>query len=346
MTSITKRITTHITTHITKRTTATVLAISGVWAATGTAQAAYVMTEVARPGAVLTQLWDINNSGQMVGYSLNGTAATDFTQAFVFDGTSYTALSGPAGSISSAALGISDSGRVVGSFASSTVIDPDTGTVFEGPSSGFIYQAGTYTTFNVPGAAQTVLRGISPNGRYITGYAIDADGLGVGFVHDTVLATTTTLSRPNSTFTIPQGVDDNGNVVGGDILSGPPTTRPGFTYDPVTGVRTDFNVVGAFRTAIRAITDDGTESGWFYDAGRVQHGFVGSTSSFEQIDFAGADGTYVEGNNNARWLVGGYTVGDTTHAFLAMTVPEPGTAALLALGLLLQAGALALRKRG
>jgi uncharacterized membrane protein len=329
---------------ITKRLAMVTLALSATVLSAGAAQAAYQLTEITRPGATAMALWDINNAGVMVGYSVAGTAPTDYAQGFVFDGTGFSSLAGPAGALSSNATGISDGGRVVGSFFASAGIDPATGDVILGPNSGFIFEGGVYTVFNVPGAVDTALRGISPNGRYLTGYYGTDTVAGVGFVYDTVSGTLTNLSVANSQFTIPQGVRDDGTVVGGDIISGPPTTRPGFVYDPATGARTDQNVPGAFRTAIRAIADDGFQSGWYYGSDIVQHGFAGSVSGFEQIDFAGADSTYIEGNNNARWLVGGFLVGDTTHAFLATPIPEPGTAALLALGLVV--AALALRKRG
>lgn len=320
---------------------AAVALVAGSALTTGLAHAAYQFTEITRAGATTMALWDVNNAGVMVGYSVNGSSTTDFAQGFVFDGTAFTSMSGPAGAVSTNALGISDSGQVVGSYSRSWSTDPDTGDAVLAPSSGFVYQAGTYSDFAVAGAVETVLRGISPNGRYYTGYYNPGTGRFVGFVYDTVTSTRTDLSVPNSLLTIPQGVRDDGTVVGSDIIGPGPLTRPGFIYDPVTGLRTDQNIAGSFRTAIRAITDDDFQSGWFYNADRVMHGFVGTTSSYEQIDFAGADMTYIEGNNNARWLVGGFTVGDTTRAFLARPIAEPGTAALLALGL----AALALRKR-
>ena len=121
-------------------------------------------------------------------------------------------------------------------------------------------------------------------------------------------------------------------VAGGDILSGPPTTRPGFIYDIASGTRTDQSIDGVIRTAFRSIDDAGLIAGWFLDIDG-QHGFFGSTSNFEQIDFAGADGTTVEGSNNARYLVGQFFIGDTAHAYIATPVPEPAMWALLAIGL-------------
>lgn len=308
------------------------LAAAAMLMTTAAAHAAYVFTEVVRPGAATTALWDVNNSGLMVGYSLAGSGPTDFASAFIYDGSSFTSLSGPAGAISSAALGISDSGVVVGSFSSSTTTDAE-GNVLLGPSTGFIYQAGSYTTLTVAGATETVLRGISPDGRYVTGYYGTDTVAGVGFVYDLLSAAFTTVSRPDSLFTIAQGVRNDGIVVGSDIIAGAPLTRPGFFYDVSTGTRTDAAIAGASRTALRSLADDGTLAGWFID-GAGQHGFVGSLADFEQIDFAGAIGTYVEGSNNAGTLVGGFITEDGRNgAFIASRVPEPGSAALLALGL-------------
>lgn len=288
--------------------------------AIATAHAAYVLTEVTRPGFSAMALWDINNHGTMVGYSNVG--PTDLGSAFIYDGTNFVSLSGPVGAIASYALGISDTGRVVGSYTTAAL----------GPSHGFIYAGGSYTTFDVAGANETFLRGISPDGRYISGYYSTATQAGVGFVYDTVLGTFAILSVPQSVFTIAQGINSSGMVAGGDILSGPPTARPGFLYDIATGTRTDQSIDGVIRTAFRSIDDAGLLAGWFIDVDG-QHGFFGSTSGFEQIDFAGADGTTIEGSNNARYLVGQFFVGDTFHAYIATPVPEPATWALLAIGL-------------
>jgi len=285
------------------------------------ANAAYVLSEFTRPAAAYTQLFDVNNSGQMVGYSFTGAGPT---QGFLYNGGTFTSIAGPAGAFSSAATGISDGGVIVGSFATS---DAD-------PQQGFIYSGGSYTAFIVAGAINTFLRGISPDGRYISGYYSTTSVLGIGFLYDMVSGTLyTNISQPNSLLTIAQGVTDAGVLVGSDSISGPPTTRPGFVYDLATGTRTDVAIAGADRTALRAIDDAGIIAGWFID-GVVTHGFVGSIASFEQIDFLGATATYVEGSNNARLLVGNYIDDEgNVHAFIAAPVHEPATLALLSLGL-------------
>ena len=308
------------------------LVIGSAGLASGAAQAAYVLTEVARPGATQTALWDINNAGTMVGYSLAGTGPGDFASAFVFDGSTYVGLAGPAGAVATTALGISEGGVVVGSYNTSSSVDSNGVPILDG-AQGYIYSGGTYTSFNVAGALDTFLRGISPDGRYVSGYYSTTSQPGVGFVYDTVSGTLHTLSVPGSVLTIAQGINMHGVVAGGDILSGPPTTRPGFLYDIGTGTRTDLSIAGAARTALRSIADDGELAGWFID-GSGTHGFVGSITSHEVIDFAGATATFVEGSNNARYLVGEYLAADgATHAFIATPVPSPGTPALLATAL-------------
>lgn len=307
------------------------LLAAAAFLAFGIAQAAYTLTDVSRPGATSTSLFDVNNSGVMVGYTTSG--PFDLAQGFIYDGTTFTSLTGPAGAISSVALGISDGGLVVGSFAIQDGVDPG-GAPILGPSLGFLYSGGIYTLFSVAGATDTYLRGVSPDGRYISGYYATATVAGVGFVYDQISGTLAIVSQPTSLLTIPQGINGSGTVVGSDILPGSPTVRPGFFYDIGTGTRTDVQIAGATRTALRTIDDAGIVGGWFIDAGGSAHGFVGSVTAFEQIDFAGATATFVEGSNNAGILVGTYVDGrDTSHAFIATPVPEPASASLLAAAL-------------
>lgn len=318
----------------------------GVALAAGVAapsHAAYLLSEISVAGATSTAAWDINNSGTIVGYSTRGTGAAETSTGFILAGGSYTMLAGPAGAISTNALGISDTGVVVGSFVA-TRVDDGTGTLVPGPAQGFIYSGGSYATFAVAGADETLLRGISPDARYLSGYYSTALQAGVGFVYDSLTGILATVSAPNSQFTIAQGMNSAGILVGGDILSGPPTTRPGFVYDIATGTRTDVTLAGAgiTRTALRSIADDGVLAGWFID-GSGQHGFVGSLTSYEQIDVTGADSTVVEGSNNARWLVGTSFVGDISRGFVAVPVPAPGSLALVLVGLWAAAAA---RHRG
>lgn len=306
------------------------------------AQAAYVLSEFTRPGATSTSLWDINNNGAMVGYSFAAGSANP--QAFVYEAGSFTSLAGPAGAIASYAMGISDGGRVVGSYVSS-MVDDGTGTMVLGPATGFLYAGGVYTTFSVAGATDTFLRGISPDGRYITGYYSDALRAGNGFVYDLLTATFRSTSAPDSLLTIAQGVTNAGLVVGSDTMLPAPLTRPGFYYDTATDTRTDAAIAGMRGTRMRAIGEDGTLAGWFIDATGDIHGFVGDLVDYETVDFAGADQTYIEGSNNARDIVGMYYVGDEVHAYVGRAVPEPQSAALL-LAAALAAGAATRRRRG
>ena len=319
------------------------LAVCTLSLCAGAAHAAYVYAEFTRPDVDSTALFDINNSGVMVGYSTRDGEAIPLSQGFIYDGSGFTSLIGPPGAISTNALGISDGGVVVGSFSSRTVVD-DTGATVLGPSSGYIYSGGLYTTFSVAGARETNLRGISPDGRFITGYYATDTTAGIGFIYDRTTGVRTDLSVAASRFTIAQGVQNDGTVVGSDIIAGSPTTRPGFVYELATDTRTDLSIAGVLRTALRAISDDDVLSGWFID-GTGTHGFVGLTSGYEQIDFTGATATFVEGMNNGKVLVGTFQVGDAFKAFIARpdvsTVPAPGTWALLALGL----GALTFMRR-
>lgn len=274
----------------------------------------YTITTMDLAGAINSQGWDINNQGDFVGSAqVNGQSV-----GFVRNGASTVILSGPLGALGAASLGISDTGTVVGSYYNVT----------DGDHSGFIFSAGNYTTLNYPGASYTQLRGISADGRYVTGFAINADGSYTSFVYDMSNSQFTAIAT-NTSLTIAQGVTNAGLVVGSRRLTAP-TRRVAFTYDLGTATLSDFEVAGATSSRYRGINEAGLIDGWFTDANGAAHGLIGTTALHEVLDVAGAADTYLEGINDAGWLSGSYADdAGFQHAFLARAVSEPAAWALM-----------------
>lgn len=284
----------------------------------------YSITLMDLAGGTEFQGWDVNNHGVFVGSATVGGAGV----GYLVNAGVATTLSGPAGATNSASLGISNTGTVVGSFT----------TVAGGAlDSGYIYIGGVYSIFNLPGAVATQLRGISPDGRYVTGYATMPTGFS-SFVYDTAGPGSVTIIVNNSPFlTIAQGVTNAGVVVG-NYRDG--TGRHSFSYDSSTGTLTDFTIAGADMRA-RGINENGLIDGFFID-GTGQHSFVGSAPPFDVFDVLGGTDTTLEGINDDGWLAGYYTdAAGTQHAFLAQQVIEPASVALV----LAAFGALLARRR-
>ena len=274
------------------------------------------ITTLTVSGSTFNQAFGVNDSNTVVG-------ATD-AGGFVYASGSFTILTGPEGSLGSAALGISNGGTVVGSFYNTRLTDPD-GNVIPGPQLGYVYQGGTYTSLTAPGAYDTFLRAISTDGRYISGYADDADGLNFWcFVYDRNSSSFTTIAS-GPLLSIAHGVNNQGVVVGS-------TGGFGFIYDSATGTRSD-SQIGSANSRYRGINDAGQIAGFFISGG-ITHGFIGSPSAYDVFDVPGAFGTSLESINNVGAIAG--IVNDefgNASAFLATPVPEPSIAALLLAGL-------------
>jgi hypothetical protein len=63
----------------------------------------------------------------------------------------------------------------------------------------------------------------------------------------------------------------------------------------------------------------------FFGDGATYHGFVGSVTDYEQIDYPGAARTFIDGMNNAGVLVGNAHVGDLSVAFVVTQDSDPAT---------------------
>src|SRR5690348_1876770 len=108
-----------------------------------TAQPTYSFTTLDVPGSFIsnsTFAKGINSSGQIAGFSWDGSTA----QGFLLDNGSYTRLDVP-GATNTFAYGINVSGQVVGSY----------------DGHGFLLDNGSFTTLDVPGATQTFASGIN-----------------------------------------------------------------------------------------------------------------------------------------------------------------------------------------
>lgn len=291
------------------------LLISATVTAAAPAFAAYTATAFDIPGASTTQIWDITNTGQLVGTSSLG--------GWVYSGGVVDFLPAYLG-LTPSALGMSDAGIVVGS-----VTDPD------GNATGFLYEAGTYTPVVVAGADFTQVRHISADGRYATGYYTGISLAG-GFVLDRNTAVLTLVPvDPGTNFMILQGANSSGLVVGS--LSGIGGPR-GVIYNAIAGTTTTYTTAaGLTGPRFRDINEAGLIAGWI---GTVS--LVGTIADgFETFAVDGATSTIAQGINEAGVVVGSYTdANGDIHGFIA-SVPEPGSALLIVAGL----GWLAMRRR-
>ena len=126
---------------------------------------------LAVPGAISTVAAAISNTDTVVGYFDTNTSQ----QIFIYANNTYTTIDTPAGQAGSWAqstrgyynpVAVNDSGTIIGNY----------GDFYEGSKSfglqshAFIYNAGTFTTFDVPGAVATYVTAINDNGDIVGSY--------------------------------------------------------------------------------------------------------------------------------------------------------------------------------
>jgi probable HAF family extracellular repeat protein len=202
------------------------------------------------PGDVFTFAEAINDRGEVAGGYL-----IDLEQggSFIYENGALTTLNLniPGHPTSTSFNGINDSGEVVGNAQY----------IHIGPPQGFLYDNGTITMLDPPGATSSFAAAINDRGEVVGTYD-DSSG-DHGFIYDN--GTFTTLDAPYD----PVQINDRGEVAGNYFDSS--DTEHGFVYDD--GTYTTLNVPGATSTSVSAINDRGEVTGFYVDSSGT-HGFV------------------------------------------------------------------------
>jgi uncharacterized membrane protein len=260
----------------------------------------YTFTDLGIPGASPDNaafVFDINNTGQVVGYYNTLWPDPAGTFGFLYDHGVFTTLHHPDATQGTLALGINDAMQVVGHYSDSLY-----------RSHGFVYDHGVYTTIDRPGSLSTELNGINN-----AGHIVGASDFGShGFVYrDGVF---TGLDGPGAQATSLHGINGQGQIVGVYIISG--SVFP-FLYDQ--GTFTTINVPGASSTNLFGINDQTEISGTYNNPqDGLNYGFMYDHGVFTTLNPPGSLDRSTFGINDKGQIVGYYVDSENiVHNFVA-----------------------------
>ncbi len=266
--------------------------------------------------------------------------------ASVQAGYIYTALT-PPDSAGGIAYGINDKDDIVGRYSAASNLNIN----------GFVLSDGVYTTIDNGPVVATFATGINNAGSIVGYYYAFVDSLGFTVIG----GTTATFNVPGAQFTLPNGINSLGQIVGQVIGSNDwGFLKNGSTFtlfdNALTGIDDKGDIVGNYKngtsgfllsdgkyttisfpdsvyTTVTGINQLGQIVGYYTDADDNDYGFVYQDGRFTPIDYPGVQSTEVQGINDLGEIVGSYVVNNTYYAFTATAVPEPASAILLASGL-------------
>ena len=215
------------------------------------------------PGAVSARVFSVNTLGQIVGDYVD---SNNVRHGFVNTGTTFTTIDFP-GSIDTTVTDINTAGDMVGTWGDETA--PSGGGAGEGKQHGFLFQAGTFTSLDFPGADLTMGFGINASDEVVGVFQTDTGG-NHGFILQG--GTFTPLNAPVASATTLFGVNDAGEISGSYLdASG---TEHGLLFS--NGAFTTVTVTGAAATSITHIPAKGPFGVNYTDQSGEGHGATGN----------------------------------------------------------------------
>ena len=291
-------------------------------AASSASATPYTVTSIAVPGASETLASGINDAGQVSG----GYVDASGTHGFVDTNGVFTTINAP-GAISTSVFGINATGQVTGSYRDAA-----------GITHGFVDTNGSFMTFDVPGAGGTFGQGINDAGQ-VAGFYAGPSSIG-SFVESNGVVTL--LAVPGAASTTAFGINNAGQV-SGSYSSNPTSPSHGFVYAngvfTTIDIPTSMVVQGLYPTVtdVSGINNAGELVGDYNDL-NGGHIFIDNNGAFNVVDAPGLSTALPRAINDAGQIAGYYfDAQNQRHTFLASptatNVPEPASAALVALGL-------------
>ncbi len=243
-------------------------------------------TTVTVANSQVTQLYDINNAGTIVGaYVDEGGTQHGFSLA----GNVVNNIDDPNGAGSTFCTGINKAGQIVGHYTNS-----------QGAVQAYLYSGGTFTDINPPNASSSQAQGINDSGE-IAGWYSDAAGNYHGYIYDG--KNFTTLDVPGAQDSYAWGINNAGTVTVEwvDTLGyGESSLYSGGNYTTIDPSAASVN------TLVHAINNKGAiVYAWEDTAGNV-HAAVLSGGTYVLFDDAKGTNSRAAGINDSGEIVGNF----------------------------------------
>ena len=257
-----------------------------------------------------TWYYGINNNGMIAGAGFHSDGSV---RAYIQDGGNWDIFDHPDANDYTYAIGINDSGHVLGYYEDGYFLKTATG----------------YEQLEDYPGAHTDYTGINDSGQ-LSGYSTYSDGYSKGFMktgnnfnvyeHPDVSHNACEIGLPCGTWFT--GINNSGHMVG--VYTDASGIYRSFLYYGV-GAPTPINhpnsATGTIYTWVNGINDSGQAVGYFWDstdADNQGHGFV-YDSIFEVFNHPDAasdgEGTYIYGINNAGRIAGWFDDGEKAQGF-------------------------------
>jgi len=268
------------------------LSVLGIATCNLTSAQDYEITDLGTLGGKVSVAFAINNSGEVVGYSL--TEGEDYTsrRAFLYSGGNMVDL-GTLGGETSFAHGINNQGQIVGESQTSLTSDD---------YQAFLYTSGTMdylSTFS----GHSVARDINDSGQ-VVGWEVRT--FGRAFLWDN--GAVTDLGTLGGETSLAHALNNLGQVVGESTISSYGYGHA-FLYDG--GAMIDLGTLGGeapypggTSSVAVDINEVGEIAGWAYTPDEVEHAFVYGDGVMNDLGTLGGDVSQAYGINNLAEAVG------------------------------------------